>query len=216
MMPRSRIVRGEEAARGTPVLGPAPPAPHKRRMAREELEARLTGERVVQDAHTQAQAILAEARQQATAAVAAAERDARTKADVELTSRWVALRQAEGRRMGSDTERVVSIAVMLAERLVGATLQVDPTMIGSLANVVIAEARGVRRAVIHAHPTDAEQLRGQLAIAGVDQASFSVESDDSMERGSLRLQTDIGVIDAQLRGRLDRLSVALRDALGAG
>ncbi len=185
-------------------------------MAHEELEGRLTGERVVQEAQARAQVILAEARQQGTAAVAAAEHDARVKADIELTARWVALRQAEGRRMGSDTDRVVSIAVMLAERLVGAALQVDPAMIGSLAGAVIAEARGVRRAVIRAHPIDAEHLRGLLSTAGVEAASFSVESDDGMERGSLRLQTDIGVIDAQLRGRLDRLSVALRDALGPG
>jgi flagellar biosynthesis/type III secretory pathway protein FliH len=41
----------------------------------------------------------------------------------------------------------------------------------------------------------------------------SITSDATLERGSLRLHTDLGTIDAQLRPQLERLAAALRDAL---
>jgi flagellar biosynthesis/type III secretory pathway protein FliH len=108
---------------------------------------------------------------------------------------------------------VLTVAVALAERLVGATLELDPTRITTLANGVLAEARGARRAVIHAHPLDAEVLRTHLTASSLDAQSVAIESDESLARGALRLHTDVGIIDAQLTSRLDRLADALRDAL---
>jgi flagellar biosynthesis/type III secretory pathway protein FliH len=108
---------------------------------------------------------------------------------------------------------VLSVAVALAERLVGETLALDPSRIAAVARGVLAEARGARRAVIHAHPVDAEVLRNHLTALGLDPQSVAVEKDDGLARGALRLHTDVGIIDAQLTSRLDRLAEALRDAL---
>ncbi|HEY3819116.1 MAG TPA: FliH/SctL family protein [Polyangiaceae bacterium] len=211
--PRARVLRGEAATRGTPLLTPGPGAGQRRRIAREELEARLTAERIVQDAHARAEAIQIEAREQAAAAVDTARREARADADTSLTARWIALREAESRRMGGDPDRVLTLAVALAERLVGATLELDPERIVTLAGGVLAEARGARRAIIHAHPLDAEVLRTHFTAANLDARSVAIESDEALARGALRLHTDVGIIDAQLASRLDRLADALRDAL---
>jgi flagellar biosynthesis/type III secretory pathway protein FliH len=211
--PRARIIRGEAADRGVPLLSPGPGAGQRRRIAREEIEARLTAERIVQEAHTEAEAILVRAAEQAAVAAETALREARAEADAKLTAQWLALRQAESRRMGDDAGRVLTVAVALAERLVGATLELDPTRITTLANGVLAEARGARRAVIHAHPLDAEVLRTHLTASSLDAQSVAIESDESLARGALRLHTDVGIIDAQLTSRLDRLADALRDAL---
>jgi flagellar biosynthesis/type III secretory pathway protein FliH len=193
--PRARVVRGEEAARGVPLLSPGPGAKQRRRIAHEEIEARLAAERIVQEAHVQADAILAHAKEEAAVATDAA------------------VREAESRRVGHDTDRMLTVAVALAERLVGATLELDPTRIASLASLVLAEARGARRAVIHAHPLDAEVLRTHFTASSLDTQSVAVESDERLARGALRLHTDVGIIDAQLASRLDRLADALRDVL---
>jgi flagellar biosynthesis/type III secretory pathway protein FliH len=211
--PRARVVRGEAAARGVPLFSPGPGARQKRRIAREEIEARLTAERVLQEAHAQAEAILVEARRQGAVAADAAVREAQAEADAKLTARWIALRQAEARGMGDDAERVLTVAVALAERLVGATLELDPTRIATLASGVLAEARGARRAIIHAHPVDAEVLRRHLTASTLDAHAVTIESDEGLARGALRLHTDVGIIDAQLASRLDRLAEALRDVL---
>ena len=211
--PRARVVRGEAAARGVPLLAPGPGVGQRRRIAREELEARLTAERLVQEAHAQADAILLDAREKGAVAADTARHEAQAEADAQLAARWLFLRQAEARRMGDDADRVLTLAVALAERLVGATLELDPKRIVTLATGVLAEARGARRATIHAHPLDAEVLRTHLIGSSLDDQSFTIESDEALARGALRLHTDVGIIDAQLTSRLDRLAAALRDAL---
>jgi flagellar biosynthesis/type III secretory pathway protein FliH len=182
-------------------------------VAREELEARLHSERIVQDAREQASAIVARAKEEGHAAAAEATRLARLEVDAQLAARWIALREAEGRRIESDAERIVPIAVALAERLLGASLELHPDRIARLAAVVLSEARGARRAIVEAHPDDADALREQLGTAGLDAHALEIRSDVSLARGALRLHTDVGTIDAQLAPRLERLADALRDAL---
>jgi flagellar biosynthesis/type III secretory pathway protein FliH len=213
VIPRARIVRGEEATRGTPLLDRGAGTPQRRRIAREELEARLGAERTVREAGERAEAIVAQARADGHAAAAEVVRQVRAEADAQLTARWLALRDAEGRRVEKDADRIVPVAVMLAERLVGAALELEPDRIARLAAAVLAEARGARRAVVDAHPLDAEALRRHVGTAGLDACSLEIRSDESLARGALRLQTDVGTIDAQLAPRLERLADALRDAL---
>jgi flagellar biosynthesis/type III secretory pathway protein FliH len=211
--PRARIVRAHEATRGKPVLAPGPGPAQTRRIARAVLEARLEAERVVQEATAQAEAILASARQQALAAGEEAARQSRAEADAQLAARWIALRAAEGRRLQDDAERVIPVAVALAERLVGGTLELAPERIAAIAAGVLAEARGARRAVITAHPLDAEALRRHLTAPGLDAQTLEIQTDEGLARGALRLHTDVGIIDAQLTPRLERLADAIRDAL---
>jgi type III secretion protein L len=211
-LPRARIVQGPEATRGVPLLTPGPGPRQRRRLAREDLEARLTVERALEEAQARIDALLRHAGQQADSAAAMALRDAQADADATLAARWIALRQAEARRT-EEPDRVLALAVALAERLIGATLELDPTRIATIASGVLAEARGARRAVIHAHPIDAEVLRNHLVASDVDPESVVIEVDERLARGALRLHTDVGIIDAQLASRLDRLADTLRDAL---
>jgi flagellar assembly protein FliH len=182
-------------------------------VAREELEARLEAERIVEEARVQAKRVLQDAREEGAAVVAAAVEDAREEAHSNLTARWLALRQAEQRTPKDEEGRLVALAVVLAERLLVATLELDPNRIVALAQAVVLEAGGARRAVIDAHPLDAEALRTQLSITGLDIQSVEVRPDAALARGELRLHTDVGIIDARLAPRFDRLAAALRDAL---
>jgi flagellar biosynthesis/type III secretory pathway protein FliH len=211
--PRARIVRGEAAAGATPLLRPGPSKTQRRRIAREEIEARLAAERIVQEARATADAVVQQAHEEGRTAAAEAQRQARIEADTQLAARWIALRDKESKRIDSDAERIVPIAVVLAERLIGTALALDPARIAPLAATVFAEARGARRASIQAHPVDAEALRRHLHDAGLDPASVEVLADDGLARGALRLHTDVGIIDARLSPRLERLAEALRDAL---
>ncbi len=213
-MPRGRVVVASEADRGTPLLDAGISGPQRRRVAREEIEARLAAERIVGDAEAAAEAIVAEARARASAAIATATREAREQADTELAAQWLALRQREQAATGRDPDRVIAVAVALAERLLGASLALDPSRITDLARAVIEEARGARRAVIEAHPLDADELRRGLTGEGLDLQSIEVRSDEALARGELRLHTDLGTIDARLAPRFERLAAALRDARG--
>ena len=131
-------------------------------------------------------------------------------------ARWIAVRVAEERRLERDADRIVSVAVAMAERLFGAELALDPKRVASIAEVALAEARGARRALVEAHPIDAEALRQHLRGAGFGVASVDVRDDPALSRGDLRLHTDLGAIDARLGVRFERLGRAVRDALDDG
>jgi flagellar biosynthesis/type III secretory pathway protein FliH len=213
-LPRARVVRAEDATRAAPLLAPGPSDTQRRRIAREEIEARLASERIVDEARAAAEALVARAKEEAVAAGAKAAREAQESANAELAARWLALRAAEGPALEREKERIVAVAVALAERLLDAALELDPARIADLARAVLAEARGARRAVIHAHPLDVDALRRHLTTAGLGVQTVEVRADEALARGALRLHTDVGIIDAQLSPRLERLAAALRDALG--
>jgi flagellar biosynthesis/type III secretory pathway protein FliH len=211
--PRARILRAADADTVHPLLAPQVPAASHRRIAREEVEAHFAAERIEREARERAEGILAEARLQAVAEGELARDAAREQAQAQAIAQWIAVRRAEDARLHADTERVIGLSVLLAERLVGAALDVDPGRIASLAQGVLAEARGARRATLQAHPLDAQVLRAHLATLGLDSGSVEIRDDPSLARGALRLHTDVGILDAQLAPRLERLAVALRDAL---
>jgi flagellar assembly protein FliH len=212
-LPRARVIRAEAARGATPLLEAGPSVVQRERIARAEMEARLAAERLLGQARTEADALRARAHEEGALAARRAVDAAREEADAQLAARWLALRKAEGERLERETDRVVSLAVVLAERLLGAALDLAPARIADLARGVVAEARGARRATIEAHPADAEALRAHLPAGGLPLHAVEVRPNAALARGELLLHTDLGTIDAKLTSRLDRLAEALRDAL---
>jgi flagellar biosynthesis/type III secretory pathway protein FliH len=218
MTPRARIIRAPDTPGTTPtgeerLLSLRPSVAQWRRIAREELEARMAGERIVEEARSRAETIASQAREDALGAAEHAVREAREQAEANAAAQWLALRKSDGERLEREGERIIAVAVVLAERLLGAALDLDPARIAHLARTAIAEARGARRITIEAHPLDADSLRRHLQAAQLDAQSVEVRDNLALARGDLRLQTDVGTIDAKLAPRLDRLAAALRDAL---
>jgi flagellar biosynthesis/type III secretory pathway protein FliH len=211
---RARIVRAADAT-GTeskPVLSLGPTTAQWRRIASEELAARLAAERLVQEAQVRAEEICARAREQASAVAEQAVREAEERAEATVAARLLVLRRREDELPESELERVVAVATVLAERLLGVALELRPALVMDLARAAIAEARGARHIAIEAHPLDVETLSGHLEGAGFGAKSVEVRPNETLARGELRLQTDIGTIDVKLAPRLDRLAAALRNA----
>lgn len=214
--PRARIIPASDAATAQPLLAPGSPTVAHRtfaRIAREEVLARLAAERIEHDAGVRAEAILELARAQAVATGERAREAAQEQAHAQAIAQWLAVRRAEDARLQGAEGRLITLAVAMAERLVGAALDVDPSLITRLAQGVLSEARGARRAIIEAHPVDGAALREQLTTLGLSAGSVDVRDDPALARGALRLHTDIGTLDAQLAPRLERLAVALADVL---
>ena len=214
MTPRARVVRGEAAGRGRPLMSPGPSDAQRRRITREEIEGRLAADRLIRQARAEAEKIVARALEQGHDAVTAAVRDAEADARARVAAEWLALRNDQQKQLERDADRILPIAVALAERLLGASLELDASRVAALARTVLAEAGGVRRAIIDAHPLDAQALRKHLSIAGLDVQSVEVRDASDLARGELQLHTDLGTIDAKLALRFDRLAAALRDILG--
>ncbi len=176
------------------------------------------------DASAEATRMLANARAEALTLVAAAERkaadlkllaeaEARAEASAKLAAHALSLATYEAKADERALERTVALARLLAERLLGASLAVAPEQVVTLAQQALAEARGARRLSIVAHPEDAKLLSGSLGSLGVAVDTVRVVADGARQRGSLRIETDIGVLDADLAPQLDRLALRLRETL---
>jgi flagellar biosynthesis/type III secretory pathway protein FliH len=213
-----RIVRGDtlaarEATAADPVLAPGPSHAQARRVAREAADGHVEAAAVIERATARAAAMLAEAEVSVATAAARMAREAQELEAAKLAAAWVGLRAREERTAERDLDRAVSMATALAERLLGASLEVDPTKIVLLAKHALAEARGARRATVEAHPDDAAALAKDLAVLGFPADALDIRPNAALARGDLTLHTDLGILDAKLPARLEHLAAALRDAL---
>ena len=195
---RARVIR---AGRSTEL--PRPAAPSARRVPADVLAAKAEATRIV----AEAQASVADV---AATAAREAGREAREAETARLAAGFLALREEDARRLERDADRLVELAVLLAERLVGEAIRVEPARIAELAAAAIEEARGAREVTIDASPDDVTALEASLALVG---QRAVVRPDDTLARGSLVVHTDLGHIDARLEPQLARLAIALREAL---
>jgi flagellar biosynthesis/type III secretory pathway protein FliH len=188
-LPRGQVVRGEvlEAAeRARALLGAA--------------EARA--------AH-----VVGDAEQAAAELRLRAEAEGRADAAAKIAARALALRHYEARADERALDRSVELARLLAQRLLGESLRVAPEQVVSLAKQALGEARGARRITLVAHPDDARILEQALPALGLDPTTAQVRADATRARGNLRIETEIGVLDAELAPQLERLALKLRESL---
>ena len=213
---RGRIVRGEAVARATPIVRGGLGEEQRVRMAREEVESHQNADRILHLALTRSESILASARADAERVAREAARHAAEAEQARLAAAWLALREREERRAARDLDRSIAFAKVLAERLIGRAIELDPSLVASIAREALTEARGARRVRLEAHPLDAEALRAHLTGAGLggpEGVAIEVIPNVELARGSLRVHTELGTLDARLHPRLERLAAALRDAL---
>jgi flagellar biosynthesis/type III secretory pathway protein FliH len=180
------------------------------------VDASAEAARVLAQARVEAQQLIAAAERRAADLKLVAEAEARAEASAKLAAHALSLATYEAKADERALERNVALARLLAERLLGASLAVAPEQIVSLARQALGEARGARRLAIVAHPEDAELLADALPSLGVALDTVRVSADPSRARGSLRIETDIGVLDADLAPQLDRLALRLRESLRHG
>jgi flagellar biosynthesis/type III secretory pathway protein FliH len=176
-------------------------------------EARAEADAVLQKARIEAQQILARA--QAAANDQSVQQQARARADALclVVGEALELRKRQAELSRNVLDRSIGFATLLAERLLGEELQQKPERIRALARQALKEAAGARQAIVVAHPRDASELRSGLAGLGSLLDSISIEDDDKLSRGQIRVETELGVIEADLKGQLERLAVQLKKLL---
>ncbi|WP_394833979.1 hypothetical protein LVJ94_46485 [Pendulispora rubella] len=192
---RGTVIRGEAAEKATPFGRHVGDGPRGRVLPRPLV-----------DAHQAAAEVTERAR-------ARAYHEARAHVETELAAHYLTLRRRNEQQAEDDLDRTVALAVLLAERLIGATLRVEHHRIVHMAQAALAEARGARKVVIEACPLDVEELRSNVSAFGLPPECVEIRENPELASGSLSLQTDLGSLDARLSPQLERLAVALRDAL---
>lgn len=217
MITRARVIKA--AFTQTQEEGDAPTALDlgnrgaPRRMPAALVDAHAEGTRIIANARARAAAELAEGQRKVARVAEDAAKDARDGEVAKLAAAFIALRSEEAARAERDLAQTAQLARMLAERLLGAELTLAPARVMDLAAAALREARGARRAKIRASAADAPLLASRLGDLGMNEGALEIVVDDTLERGSLLLDTDLGVMDARIAPQLDRLTEALADVL---
>jgi flagellar biosynthesis/type III secretory pathway protein FliH len=210
-----RIIKAEALANAEPraLVFEDETLPRGQLVRREVLEAAERARTLVASAEARAERILAEAEQAAAELRLRAETEGRADAAAKVAAHALILRHHDLRRDERALDRTVELARLLAERLLGESLRVAPEQVVALARQALNEARGARRITLVAHPEDARILEHSLPLLGLDPATARVAADDTRRRGDLRVETDLGVLDAAIAPQIERLSLKLRESL---
>jgi len=186
--------------------------PRGRVVRRELVEAEERASAMISDAERRASELVEHARRQSADVRLRAETEGRAEGMAALAARAIAFNALESQTDERALDRVVELARLLSERLLGEALGIEPERVVALARQALKEVRGARRIAIHAHPDDLPLLERALPPIVREGALDLVAAPDS-RRGDLRIHTEFGVLDATLGPELDRLATKLRDAL---
>jgi Flagellar assembly protein FliH len=216
---RARVISRADSAQARPrALGPglgsaAPALGRGAILPKEVADAKTQVKDLIRQAHADARQILAHAQAQADDLILQQQARARADALCLVVGETLELRKRQVELSKSVLDRSVGFATLLAERLLGEELELSPERIRALARQALKEAAGARQAVIVAHPRDAAELKAGLLGLGAMLDSIGIEEDARLSRGQLRVETELGVIEADLKGQLDRLAVQLKKLL---
>jgi flagellar biosynthesis/type III secretory pathway protein FliH len=178
-------------------------------MGRTEAEARVQAAQLIAEAQTEAARILLEAKTFAETQRENLTASAREQAEGQLASAWLKQHAREAAFSEREKDDVIRCATILAERVIGDELHIAPTRMLAIAEQVLRETRGAKRALVTAHPEDAPALRALFSGSPV----YQLETSTELSRGSLLIKTDLGMVDGNIRLQLDRLAEVIRRSL---
>ena len=212
-MARGRVLKaqGQEWRRVEVPKGPC--APSARRVAREVVAAEQRAREILQSAEARSRQLVADAEREVADVKLRAQAEGRAEAAAALAARAIELKALESRIDARAEDRVVQVATVLAERILGETLAADPSRVTALARQALHEARGARAVKIHAHPDDIAELKKSIDSLGLEPHTLSFAEAPERARGHLLLETDIGALDAELGPQLQRLGKRIRESL---
>ena len=228
--------RGEEPRpviiKGLPVAGQAERLVHARReiikieeltrAEQIELDAGKKGEEIIEQAKAKAQDTVSLAEKQAEEirrdARQSGETSGRKEALSKLTSLITSLEKEVGRLKDVRSEflrnnivGIVEFACALAERILVTEMRVRPEILGERACALIDRMPPGSALSLRVCPEDLETVERYLRDGGgpVSRTIPSLRSDPSIQPGSIRIESDAGLIDAGLLDALKDLGTIL-------
>ena len=178
----------------------------------------------VVDARLEADRLLAEARAQAERELAAAHDEVervRRKAEVEgrerglgaVTELLVGARAAAARARANAEGELRTLAVRIAEKILGRELRADAAAVVDVAREALKHAGEPREILLRCAAEDLDALeRGKPRLLERCRAAQAVvfRADATVARGGCIVETELGVIDARLSTQLEAIERALR------
>jgi flagellar assembly protein FliH len=112
--------------------------------------------------------------------------------------------------------RAVELALALAEKVVGAALELDPALVCQIVAGALRRVTDHDGLVIEVHPEDVDLISSWIEAGKDPRVVLDVRPERRIARGGCIVRTSEGEIDAQLSEQLAGAGELLRDAFAAG
>ena len=169
--------------------------------------AEVEVEKIKADARVEAAKVIEDARSRAEEVARGVEADARTEAESIRAEARARGGEERDRQLADLRSQVVSIAVAMSQRLIGATLdeQRQQALVSDFFAKVPADARSLtgKVEVISAMPLNAQEQASVKQQVGASDVTFSV---DPSILGGLVLRSEDHVVDGSVRSNLNELA----------
>lgn len=198
----------------------------------------------VEDAQSQADAILAQAQQQAAQIVSQAQAEAQ-----QLKSEAIASGQVQGVKEGTEKGldnfktaiqqaedlmqevrqnvqlffdeaegAIYAMALAMAEQIINHKIDSDNEIVVDIAKRLVEKARNGKRFTLKCNPLDVPILTESMDVLTAATGGKEIELDDdrNVSRGGCRLETDYGVLDGTMESQLEQLRRLVEDTFDEG
>jgi type III secretion protein L len=110
---------------------------------------------------------------------------------------------------------LMDLAFKIAEKIIGKQLQIDKTTIQSIVSQAMQGIRQSKQITIRVNPADAKALKEneeELLEKLAGQRTLDFVEDKKVQPGGCIIESEIGIVDAQLQTQLERLRKVLIQA----
>ena len=107
---------------------------------------------------------------------------------------------------------LVKLAVAVAKKIIGQSVEMNPDIVLQTAREALRSVRSERRVIIKVNPQDEAALREQAAslkMLGAEVCELVIIANPEIEAGGCIVESDLGMIDAQIGTQLAALETAL-------
>ncbi len=173
----------------------------------------LDARRFLEQAQAQADALLAELESHRTRVLTEARRIGSEEGFAQVAELLLRARAEAHELKKRSEQRLVALAVRIAERILGAQLELAPEYVLSVARKAMEQVPWCRKLVYRVHPEDLallEQHREAL-FARAAEVDAQFVADAKVRRGGCILETEVGRIDATLESQLRAIERALTE-----
>jgi type III secretion system HrpE/YscL family protein len=189
------------------------------KITRETHEASLDAKDILAKAQEQAAQLIEDAQREKEALLAeSAERGYAAGLDKWNDALAEAWKQREQFFTRNEAE-LVKLAVAVAEKIIGRTVQTDPSTVLQTVSEALKSVRSERRITVKVNPAEEAALReqaGALKMLCAQVGDLVIVGNPSIAMGGCIVESELGMIDAQISTQLASIEKALMRRFDAG
>lgn len=174
----------------------------------EVFDAHQQAQSIIESAHRKAAEVVAEAQKEREKVLEEAKEAGRQQGLAGVTQEWAENHRLRGEMLAEAETEIIKLAMKVAEKILGRDLQRDPQLVVEICAKAIENVRNAKQLVLRLNPKDAailrEKRKGLMDLLG-RMTDVGIREDPDVALHGVIIETDSGVVDAQLSTQLEML-----------